>query len=154
MCGDEVVSFDAVYAAEREGLVRLASLILGSTFAADDVVQDAFARLLGRFGRVTNPAGWLRVAVVNGCRNEHRRLRVSRRHAQGLDTVGPVAPDTTPELIGLLRHLPTRQRAVVVLRFYEDLPEAEIARLMRIRVGTVKSTLHRALARLRKEAGE
>ncbi len=47
MCGDEVVSFDAVYAAEREGLVRLASLILGSTFAADDIVQDAFARLSG-----------------------------------------------------------------------------------------------------------
>jgi RNA polymerase sigma factor (sigma-70 family) len=66
-----------------------------------------------------------------------------------VDAVEQDAP--VHELIGSLRSLPIRQRTVVVLRFYEDLPEADIADLLGIRIGTVKSRLHRALARLREE---
>jgi len=147
--------FGALYRAEHDGLVRLAGLVLGSGVVAEDVVQEAFAKLHGQLDRVENPAGWLRVAVVNGCRNEHRRLGRARRHVQrigGAATGEAAAIDPpTPELIQSLRRLPVRQRTVVVLRFYEDLPEADIARIMHIRVGTVKSTLHRALAKLREE---
>ena len=148
-------SFAARYRSDHDRLVRLAGLILGSGLAAEDVVQDAFAKLHGRFDRVANPGGWLRVAVVNGCRNEHRRLGRARRHLprldRRLDHQATERPEPTPELIDSLRRLPLRQRTVVVLRFYEDLTEADIARTMGISVGTVKSTLHRALAKLREE---
>lgn len=153
--GETETSFAAIYRSDHDRLVRLAGLILGSGLAAEDVVQDAFAKLHGRFDRVANPGGWLRVAVVNGCRNEHRRLGRARRHTHRLDRRPdhPAAEDSgpTPELIASLRRLPLRQRTVVVLRFYQDLTEADIARTMGISVGTVKSTLHRALAKLREE---
>lgn len=143
--------FAEIYTDEHDRLVRLAALLLGSTAVAEDVVQDAFAKLHGRIGRVDTPAAWLRTVVVNACRNERRRWVVARRHAPLL-AVDAVQPDTpVHELIDSLRLLSTRQRAVVVLRFYEDLPEADIAALLGIRIGTVKSSLHRALARLREE---
>ena len=153
---DEVVDrFGSLYRAEHDRLVRLAGLVLGSGSVAEDVVQEAFAKLHGQLDHVDNPGGWLRVSVVNGCRNEHRRLGRARRHVQregrSLDRATVVEDEATPELIRSLRRLPLRQRTVVVLRFYEDLPEADIARIMHIRVGTVKSTLHRALAKLREE---
>ena len=124
--------------------MRLASLLLGSTAVAEDVVQDAFAKLYGRLNRVETPAAWLRTCVVNVCKNERRRWAVARRHAHllAVDAVEPDAP--VHELVGSLRSLPIRQRTVVVLRFYEDLPEADIAALLGIRIGTVKSRLHRA----------
>ena len=76
---------------------------------------------------------------------------VVRKHARGL-AVEARAPDPpVSELIDSLRALPVRQRAVVVLRFYEDLPESEISRLLGMPLGTVKSSLSRALARLREE---
>jgi RNA polymerase sigma-70 factor (sigma-E family) len=143
--------FADIYACEHDRLVRLASLILGSTAVAEDVVQDSFAKLYGRLNRVDSPSAWLRTVVVNACRNEHRRWAVARRHAHllAVDAVEQDAP--VHELIDSLRSLPIRQRTVVVLRFYEDLPEADIADLLGIRIGTVKSRLHRALARLREE---
>jgi RNA polymerase sigma-70 factor (sigma-E family) len=144
-------AFAEVYRSEHDQLVRLASLLLGSSTVAEDVVQDAFAKLHQRRRRVDSPAAWLRTVVVNGCRNERRRWAVARRHAHllAVDSVEPDAP--VDELIGSLRSLPVRQRTVVVLRFYEDLPEADIAELLGIRLGTVKSRLHRALAQLREE---
>jgi RNA polymerase sigma factor, sigma-70 family len=145
------VSFEAVYASEHDRLVRLAALLLGSTAVAEDFVQDAFAKLYGRFERVETPAAWLHTVVVNACRNERRHWMVVRKHTRGL-AVEARAPDPpVSELIDSLRSLPVRQRAVVVLRFYEDLPEAEIARVLGMPLGTVKSSLSRALARLRKE---
>ncbi len=143
--------FAELYRTDHDRLVRLAGLILGSATAAEDVVQDAFAKLHGQFERVHNPGGWLRVAVINGCRNEGRRLGRARRHAHRLTTPTATEALVTPELIASLRRLPMRQRTALVLRFYEDLPEAEIARVMGVRVGTVKSTLHRALAKLRED---
>jgi RNA polymerase sigma-70 factor (sigma-E family) len=143
--------FARVYASEHARLVRLAALLLGSTAVAEDVVQDAFARLHDRLGRVDCPPAWLRTAVVNGCKNERRRWAVARRHAHLLAVDDVQSDPPVHELIEALRALPARQRSVVVLRFYEDLPEADIAELLGIRLGTVKSRLHRALARLREE---
>jgi RNA polymerase sigma-70 factor (sigma-E family) len=147
-----VASFEAVYLAEHARLVRLATLVIGSSAAAEDVVQDAFAKLHGRWQKVASPEAWLHTVVVNAARNEVRNGAVRRRVLSGLgrDKSGQLDPPVH-ELIASLRRLNARQRAVVVLRFYEDLPEAEIARLLKMRLGTVKSTLHRALAQLRLE---
>jgi RNA polymerase sigma-70 factor (sigma-E family) len=143
-------AFDDVYAAEHAPLVRLAALLLGSSAAAEDVVQDAFAKLHPRFGTVHHPAGWLHTAVVRACSNERRRWGVARRHVHRL-AVGDGVDPPVHELVASVRRLPPRQRAVVVLRFYADLTEADIASALGVRVGTVKSSLHRALAHLREE---
>ena len=143
--------FSRLYEAQFDQLVRLAALLVDSTEAAEDVVQECFAKLHTRFDRVKVPEAWLRVAVVNACRNERRRLGIARsyqlRLARSTTTVDPPVHG----LIDSLRRLPNRQPAVVVLRFYLDLPEADIAHMLGMRVGTVKSSLHRALAQLKSE---
>jgi RNA polymerase sigma-70 factor (sigma-E family) len=149
---DSAGRFVTVYVAEHDALVRLAALLLGSTAVAEDLVQDAFAKLYDRIDRIDNPAAWLRTVVVNACRNERRRWAVARKHARLLARDPVIIDPPVHEVIESLRALPARQRAVVVLRFYEDLAEAEIAALLGIRIGTVKSRLSRALARLREEA--
>jgi DNA-directed RNA polymerase specialized sigma24 family protein len=68
-----MLGFEDIYACEHDRLVRLAALMLGSTAVAEDVVQEAFAKLYGRLNRVDAPSAWLRTVVVNACRNEHRR---------------------------------------------------------------------------------
>lgn len=143
--------FAELYRTDHDRLVRLAALILGSTSAAEDVVQECFAKAYQRFATLQSPGAWLRVAVVNGCRNEHRRVRVVQRYVASRSGSGRSEPQELRELTDSLRRLPARQRTVVVLRFYEDLPEQEIAEVMGVSVGTVKSTLSRALARLRLE---
>ena len=140
-----------LYLAQFDPLVRLAALLVGSTPAAEDIVQDAFVKLHDRMGRIDVPIAWLRVTVVNACRNERRRLGTARRYASRVATNAAVLDEPVDELVASLRRLPARQRAVVVLRFYLDLPEAEIAALLGVRLGTVKSSLHRALARLHTE---
>ena len=143
--------FSALYAAHFDQLVRVAVLLVGSTAAAEDIVQDAFAKLHDRLHRIDAPPAWLRTTVVNACRNERRRLGTARRHAARLATAPTVIDEAAHELVASLRQLPHRQRAVVVLRYYLDLPEAEIAEMLGVRLGTVKSSLHRALARLQTE---
>jgi RNA polymerase sigma-70 factor (sigma-E family) len=146
-------AFDALYLAEHTRLVRLATLVIGSSASAEDLVQDAFAKLHVRWARIDTPEAWLRTVVMNAARNEVRHAAVRRRVLGQFGHRVDVAALDPPvhELIASLRRLNARQRAVVVLRFYEDLPEAEIARILKMRVGTVKSTLHRALAHLRQE---
>jgi RNA polymerase sigma factor (sigma-70 family) len=145
------VDFSALYSAHFDHLVRVAALMVGSTPVAEDIVQDAFAKLHQRLPDIAVPPAWLRTAVVNGCRNERRRMGAVRRHASQLARVRNVVSDQSNDLLESLRRLPHRQRAVIVLRFYVDLPEAEIADLLGIRLGTVKSSLHRALARMKTE---
>ena len=142
-------------------LVRLAALLVGSPATAEDLVQEAFAKLHGRFDRIDEPRAWLRVVVVNASRNERRRLGRLRRHldrqAGGADAGAEAAPSPEPAdaaLLASLRRLPDRQRAAVVLRYYLGLSEAEIAATLGIRPGTVKSRLHRALATMRTELEE
>ena len=143
--------FSSLYSAQFDHLVRLASLMVGSTPAAEDIVQDAFAKLHDRLSRIDVPEAWLRTTVTNACRNERRRLGTARRLAGRLVSGPTVVDEPVHELVASLRRLPHRQRAVVVLRFYLDLPEADIAAMLGVRLGTVKSSLHRALARLQTE---
>lgn len=140
---------ESLYRLEHPAMLKLARLLLGSNSLAEEVVQEAFTRLHGRVGRLDSPGGYLRTTVVNICRDELRRTR--RERQQRPATVGTSLPPEIDETWMAVCRLPFRQRAVLTLRFYEDLPESEIARLLNCRLGTVKSALHRGLAKLRKE---
>jgi RNA polymerase sigma factor (sigma-70 family) len=138
-----------LYLRQREAMVRLARLLTGSLGVAEEIVQEAFLRMHQQRTPPENPAGYLRTTVANISRSHLRRLRLERR-LQAPERVtfnDPVIDETW----AAVRRLPFRQRAVLALRFYDDLPEVEIARLLGCRLGTVKSSLHRGLAKLRDE---
>lgn len=137
-----------LYRDRYEPMVRLAYLLTGDRAVAEEVVQDAFVNVHRAWDRATNPPAYLRVAVVNGVRSWGRRrnLELVRR---------PAPPDPSvlvaDEMWDALQTLPHRQRAAIVLRFYEDLPDARIAELLGCREATVRTAIHRGLAKLRKE---
>ena len=131
-------------------MVRLAYLMVGSTTVAEDLVQDAFARMHRHWDGIEHPRAYLRTSVVNACRSHLRRLALERAYKRHPSVVGESAPPEADELFDALAALPPRQRAALVLRFYEDLSEADIAVALGCRPGTVKSLLHRGLAELRK----
>lgn len=146
-------------------LVRLALLLVGDQPTAEDVVQDVFAKLHAR--RAEWPAGagslpYIRAAVLNGCRSQLRRRAVAWRYA---GTFGQLSGQATQdsaeqemirsqERTQVLAALPFRRREVLVLRYYVGLSEAEIARVLGISPGTVKSTAARGLAALARRLGE
>jgi RNA polymerase sigma-70 factor (sigma-E family) len=149
----------ALYEAHAVGLIRLAVVMLGDRPAAEDVVQEAFCGLYRRWDQLHDPGNaqrYVRSSVLNGCRSALRRLQREARSAR------PDASLETSEsaealalvnaehraVLGALHRLPARQREALVLRFYLELPEPEIARSMGISQGTVKSTTSRALAAL------
>ncbi len=108
---------------------------------------DAFVRVEAAWSRIESPPAYLRTAVVNGVRARARRAGVERRL-----TAEPMRPVLEPELDetwNLLARLPARQRQALVLRFYADLPFADIAELLGCRIGTAKSLVHRGLARMK-----
>ena len=154
--------FASVYAAAHVDAVRLAYLLCGDRDRAEDAVAEAFVRVYRqmRRGDVRDPRAYVRRAVVNEVNSRFRRLAVERREAakRSGDDRGARAADEavadTDEMFAALRQLSDRQRTVIVLRFYEDLPEKAIAEAMGISVGTVKSTLHRGMERLRALLGE
>lgn len=154
--------FTRMYAAHHAEALRLAYLLCGDAHRAEDAVAEAFVKVYRqmRKGGVEQPRAYLRRAVINEINSRFRRLALERREASrrtGDDRGGRLPDDAladTDEVFTALRSLPERQRTVVVLRFYEDLPEKDIAAAMGISIGTVKSTLHRGLERLRAELGE
>jgi RNA polymerase sigma factor (sigma-70 family) len=129
-------------------MVRLAYLLTGSRAVAEDVVQDSFLRLQQHWDDVREPAAYLRTSVVNGCRAHHRR--VGRERARYADLVADSVSPETPIVMDAVAKLPYRQRAALVLRFYEQWTEAEIAAALRCRPATVRSLVHRGLLSLRK----
>jgi RNA polymerase sigma factor (sigma-70 family) len=141
---------DDLYANHFADLARVAYLLTGSAAAAEDAVQEVFARCLNRLAELDHPRSYLRAAVVNECRTRHRRLLRAERHRE--DQVPPADPDLPHELVEVrdaLAALSPRQRAAVVLRYFVDLPDAEIAEILGCRPATVRSLIHRALPRLR-----
>lgn len=144
---------ESAYRRLHPRLVRLAHLLTGDPDTAQDVVQDAFLAAARHWSRVENVDGYLRIAVVNGSTASHRRTGRERDKTARLGRLTPAVTVGLPEVDEtweVLLRLPDRQRAALVLRFYEDLPEAEIARLLGCRPGTVRSLVHRGLARTRK----
>ncbi len=153
-------SFAAVVDAEHERTLRLACLLAGDRDLAEDATAEAFARTYEQWvaGRITDVGPYLRRAVVNQVKNQRRslaRLRQfeARQFGDGRgarrDDEQVVAADT---VVALLARLPHRQRAALVLRYYDDQSEAAIAEALGCRRGTVKSLLSRGLATLRAEA--
>ena len=140
--------FDDFFAAEREPMVRLAIGLVDTRERAEEIVQDAFEKTLLAWARLDEPGAYLRTSVVNGCRSELRRRRVMRRHSRP-ERAGVVS-SADVYLLDALAKLTPQRRIALTLRFYADLPEAEIARLMDVRLGTVKSLVSRGLADLRK----
>lgn len=142
---------ETLFVAERVPMVRLATLMVGSRSIAEEVVQDAFTSVSERWDGLDRPGAYLRTVVVHGCAQVLRRRSVEDRHR-------PVAlenPDEIPERLIELRsaldHLSDRQRIVVVLRYFVDLPDDEIAQALDVKPSTVRSLAHRALAVLRRE---
>ena len=122
--------------------------LTGSEASAEDLVQDAFVRVHAHWGRINTPTAYLRKTVVNACRSAGRRASRGRTIASlELATSGTLPTD---ELFDVLATLPYRQRAALVLQYYEGLSQAEIAEVLGCRVGTVASLVHRGLAQLRR----
>jgi RNA polymerase sigma-70 factor (sigma-E family) len=142
-----VGTFDELFRLRYEGMVRVAYLLLGSQPEAEDVVQDAFARIELRWSRLDNPEGYLHRCVVNRSHDMLRRRRLEQRfRSLRRDETTELGAD---ELADALAALPPKRRTAVVLKYYAGLREREIAEAMGVRPGTVKSMLHRALAQLR-----
>jgi RNA polymerase sigma-70 factor (sigma-E family) len=145
---DEDGGFVALYRERYAPMVRLAYLLTGSEAIAEELVQDAFVAVHRSWDRAQNPSAYLRTAVVNACRSWGRR-----RSLEQLRQPRPAEPTTlvADEMWDVLQTLPPRQRAAIVLRFYEDLPDAEIATLLGCRVATVRTAVFRGLEKLRTE---
>jgi RNA polymerase sigma-70 factor (ECF subfamily) len=150
------LDLDALYRAHATPLLRLAVVLTGDRPLAEELVQEAFVRLQ-RSGAAPTPGtelAYLRRTVVNLSHGHHRRLRVVRRHPDPapVDTVAAevdaVRRDGQRQVAAAVRALPDRQRDCVVLRFYADLTDAEIADALGISPGSVKTHLHRARSAL------
>ena len=132
-------------------MLRLAVLLVDSPATAEEIVQDAFAGVAERWHELDRPGAYLRTSVVNGCRMALRHRDAQRR----LDRPQPMVPvDAATELVELRRALASlaaRQRIVLVLRYFDDLPDAEIAELVGCRPATVRSLAARGLRNLRRE---
>jgi RNA polymerase sigma-70 factor (sigma-E family) len=151
-----------LYVRHVDGAVRLAYLLMGDRAVADDIVQDAFVKVAGRLVHLRDPNAfdaYLRRTVVNLSRSQLRRRRVERAYlrreegsAVAAQAARPASSIEERELLWTaMTRLSGRQRAAIVLRFYEDLPEQEVADILRCRPGTVKSLVSRGLETLRTE---
>lgn len=143
--------FDAFVRARLPDLVRFGRSLTGSTEAGQDLVQDALERTLLAWHRLESrddPEGYVRRIMVN--RNISLWRKFGREHPTD-EVVDRGTEDThfDDDLWQALRTLPTRQRAVIALRYYEDMSEADIARTLGCSVGTVKSQASKGLAKLR-----
>lgn len=158
---DASAAVAALYAGHALGLTRLARVMLGDRAAAEDVVQDAFAGLYRRWGELRDTGkaqAYLRSAVLNGCRSALRRAgrpRVMETFEHAPDAASAMlASQARQSVLAALRRLPDRQREALVLRYYLDLPDSEIAAAMSIGTSTVRSTVHRGLAALERMLSE
>jgi RNA polymerase sigma-70 factor (sigma-E family) len=147
-----------LYLAHASGATKLAYLLTGDRELARDLAQDAFVKVAGRFTHLRAPEAfeaYLRRAVVNLAKNQFRRARLERAFQSSLQRApSPMDPAETledrDELWRLLSRLPYRQRAAIVLRYYEDLPEAQVADLLRCSVRAVNALVGRGLRTLRR----
>lgn len=135
--------------------LRLGYLLTGDRAAAEDLVQEAFVRMFGRFRDLRQPESfewYLRRTIVNLTRSMYRRRKVERAYlARRNEHAATPGPEPAPDLWSALMGLPVRQRTAIVLRYYEDLTESRTAEIMRCPIGTVKSLVSRGMARLREE---
>ncbi len=160
--GVEQNSFATVFNEHHRRAVRLAYLLTNDADQAEDIVAEAFARVYVRWskGEVRDVDAYLRRAVANEANSKLRRRYLERAVAgrrsgddRGVRTIDDGAADRD-QVWQAIQRLPDRQRKAVVLRYYEDLPEAETAEILGCSVGTVKSQVSRGLARLQQLLGD
>lgn len=161
--GQQSVSFEEFVAGASTRLLTLALLLTGRHRAeAEDLVQDVLERAYRRWSRIIRngaPEPYVRQMLVNAAVDRGRRLRRRPETPLAVDIADPAAADQAGQhadrdlLLRALAALPPRQRAVLVLRYFEDLSEAQTAAMLGCSSGTVKSQASRALARLRELAG-
>ncbi|GBC86211.1 RNA polymerase sigma-E factor [bacterium HR12] len=159
--GTATTSLEELYRRHVDDALALGFLLTGDRALAEDLVQDAFVRVLGRFHDLrSRDAFWwyLRRTIVNLANSHFRRRRVERAwlERQRPDPAAPPGPDLEERdrLLAALATLRPEQRAAVVLRYLEDLSEADVADALGRPVGTVKSMVSRGMDRLREELGE
>ena len=138
-------------------MVRLAGLLGADD--PEDIAQEAFTRLMNKQpdpGDAASTLAYLRAIVVNLTRNRHRHLRVARQHAPAIAAAASceLGYEDHSEVIAALAGLPRRRREAIVLRYWLDLPEREIAAAMGVSPGTVKSHVSRGLAALARTLGD
>jgi RNA polymerase sigma-70 factor (sigma-E family) len=148
-----------LYAGHAHEATRLAYLLTGDRALAEDLVQDAFVRLAGRFLDLRDPNGfshYLRRTVVNLSNSWYRRRRVERAYLER-EGASPRGESLVPDLAERdalwrrLQQLNPKQRAAIVLRFYADLSEEQTAEAMGVPKGTVKSLVSRGLEAMRQQ---
>lgn len=141
----------AWFVAEYPSLIRFAIAVCGDPYLAQDLVQDAFLRAQAAGARTEDRIGsYVRRIIVNLSRSRFRRMRTERRVLNGLMPGAPSEhQDRDDEVWQALLRLSARQRAVIALRYYDDLPDARIADTLGIGEGSVRQHLHRATQRLR-----
>jgi RNA polymerase sigma-70 factor (sigma-E family) len=160
--GHEATPFDGWVAVRGPALLRLAYTLTGNAADAEDVVQEALARALPRWDRISrveNVDAYVRRMVVNAHTSWWRRFRRRESPVEEVrDSAVAAAPGLMPDeraaLWAALETLPRAQRTAIVLRYYEQLEYAEIAALTGVREGSVRSRVSRGLAALRAELGE
>lgn len=147
-----------LYTENYRSLVRLAATLLDDPGLSEEVVQDAYVKMYRAWSRIREPeaaVGYLRTTVLNLARSRMRRRLVARKHAPlPMPDAAPADEGAIDQLehdrvLGALGELPRRQREVMVLRYYEDLSEAQIAQTLGISNGAVKTHASRAMATLR-----
>jgi RNA polymerase sigma-70 factor (sigma-E family) len=162
------VATAALFREQHGNLVRLAVLLVGDLATAEDVVQDVYASMHARWDKQGAPdtaLPYVRAAVLNGCRSVlrrrglARRIGISHRFGSPEETLASaehevIVSEDRRQVLEALARLPRRRREVLVLRYYLGLSEAEIATVLRISPGTVKSTAARGLAALARDLKE
>ena len=154
-------SLEDLYVRQAPEALRLAFLLTSDAALAEDITQEAFIRVAGRFRHLRSAGAfdaYLRRTVVNLCMSHHRRRRVERTYLERQRTRPDRAheqPDVAArdELTRALRSLPMRQRAAVVLRYYADLPEQQVADMLGCSVSAARSLVFRAMETLRATIG-
>jgi RNA polymerase sigma-70 factor (sigma-E family) len=153
--------FDEFMASRWPGLVRLAFGLTGDRWLAEDLAQTALASAYAAWWRVRradDPDAYVRRILINASKSRFRRPWVSEMPGGPEDLPDPAAEDAAadveerPALLAALAELPPRQRAVVVLRYAEDMSDAQVGALLGCSAGTVRSQAARALAKLRASA--
>jgi RNA polymerase sigma-70 factor (sigma-E family) len=155
---------EELYVRHAPEAVRLAFLLTRDAALAEDITQEAFIRVTGRFHHLRSMGAfdaYLRTTVVNLCMSHHRKVRTARAYVEreaartgGREaSAAPVDIETRDEVRAALATLPERQRAAVVLRFYGDLSEQQVAEAMGCSVTAARSLVFRAMETLRQSIG-
>lgn len=152
---------EELYVRNAPGALRLAYFLSGDREAAEDLVQDAFVKVAGRFAYLRTPDAfdaYLRRTIVNLFTSQLRRRKLERAHLareRGIAASAHVDDDPAirDEMWRALETLPRRQRAAIVLRYYEDLTEKETAEILRCSVGAANQLVARGMTALRDQIG-